>query len=131
MPGHAYLGLALLESGKPREAIPALEDSQKLQDIVVVYTWLIRAHRAAGDPAKAEQMTKELEARGRREYLPPYYMAALYGHGGDRVRAFAELERALREKTGAMVWTKVDPALDPLRGDARFAAVVGKTHALR
>jgi serine/threonine-protein kinase len=131
MPGHAYLGLALLESGKPREAIAALEDSQKLQDIVVVYTWLIRAHRAAGEIGIAERMTKTLEARGKREYLPPYYMAALYGHGGDHARAFAELDRALRERTGALVWTKVDPALDPLRADARFGGVVGKTHAVR
>jgi hypothetical protein len=37
-----------------------------------------------------------------------------------------ELERALRERTGALVWTKLDPALDPLRADTRFAAVVGR-----
>jgi eukaryotic-like serine/threonine-protein kinase len=121
MPGHAYLGLALLESGKPREAITALEESQKLQDIVVVQTWLIRAHRAAGEVAIAERLTKELERRGKREYLSPFYMAALYAHGGNRDRAFAELDRALSERTGAMVWIKVDPALDPLRADARFA----------
>jgi TolB-like protein len=120
MPGHAYLGLALLESGKPREAIEALDASQKLQDIVVVLTWLIRAHRAAGDAAIADRMTRELERRGKREYLPPFYMAELYAHEGDRDRAFAELDRALKERTGAMVWINVDPALDPLRGDARF-----------
>ncbi len=130
MPGHAYLGLALLEAGRPREAIAAFEQSQKLQDIVVVATWLIRAHRAAGDAETAARMTKELERRGKREYLPPYYMAALYAHRGDRDRAFAELDRALRERTGALVWTKVDPALDPLRGDGRFAGVVGKTHRI-
>ncbi|HEV7763964.1 MAG TPA: protein kinase [Thermoanaerobaculia bacterium] len=127
MPGHAYLGLALLESGKPRAAIEAFEASQKLQDIVVVATWLIRAHRAAGDLATADRMTKELEARGRREYLPPYYMAALYAHRADRDRAFAELDRALRERTGAMVWVNVDPALDSLRADRRFTAFTTKT----
>ncbi|HEX6641765.1 MAG TPA: tetratricopeptide repeat protein, partial [Thermoanaerobaculia bacterium] len=126
MPGHAYLGVALLESGKPREAIAALEESQKLQNIVVVATWLIRAHRAAGDVAIADQMTKELERRGQREYLPPFYMAALHAHRGDKDRAFAELDRALKERTGALVWTKVDPALDPLRSDPRFAAVLAK-----
>jgi hypothetical protein len=48
-------------------------------------------------------------------------MAALYAHRGDRDRAFAELDRALRERTGALVWLRVDPALDPLRNDPRFA----------
>ncbi|HEX2059432.1 MAG TPA: protein kinase, partial [Thermoanaerobaculia bacterium] len=119
LPGHAYLGLALLESGRPREAIPELEASQKLADIVVIFTWLIRAHHAAGDRATAAKLVKDLERRGRREYLPPYYMAALYAHLGDRDRAFAELDRALRERTGALVWTTVDPALDPLRADPR------------
>jgi serine/threonine-protein kinase len=128
MPGHAYLGLALLESGKPREAIAPLEESRKLQDIVVVFTWLIRAHRAAGDTALAEQMDAELARRAKREYMPPYYTAALYAHQGNRNRAFAELQRALRERTGALVWTKVDPALDPLRNDTRFSAVLSKTH---
>jgi serine/threonine-protein kinase len=128
MPGHAYLGLALLESGKPREAIASLEQSRKLQDIVVVFTWLIRAHRAAGDAALAEQMDAELARRAKREYMPPYYMAALYAHEGQRDRAFAELDRALRERTGALVWTKADPALDPLRDDPRFAAILAKTH---
>ena len=124
MPGHAYLGLALLESGKPREAIAAFEASQNLQDIVVVFTWLIRAHRAVGDTAEVERMTKELARRGKSEYMPPYYMAALHAHRGEKDRAFAELDRALRERTGALVWTKVDPALDPLRSDPRFAKVL-------
>ncbi|MDQ3280415.1 MAG: protein kinase [Acidobacteriota bacterium] len=121
MPGHAYLGLAYLESGHAPDALTALNQSQKLQDIVVVFTWLIRAHMAAGDLARADALTKELEARGRREYLPPYYMAALYAHRGDPDSAFAELDRALRERTGALVWLRVDPALDPLRNDPRFA----------
>lgn len=127
MPGHAYLGLALLEAGHPAEAIAALEQSQKLHDIVVVATWLIRAYAAAGHRAEAEARARALEARGRREYLPPYYMAALHAHRGEKDRAFAELDRALRERTGAMVWLRVDPALDPLRRDPRFARFVTAT----
>jgi len=126
MPGYAYLGLAYLESGKPREAVAAFEKARELQDIVVVFTWLIRAHLAAGDDTEAQRLTRELEKRGRREYLPPYYMAALDAHRGKTDRAFAELGRALQERTGAMVWLTVDPALDPLRADARFAKLVAR-----
>jgi eukaryotic-like serine/threonine-protein kinase len=121
MPGHAYLGLAYLESGKPREAIAALEESQKLQSIVVVGTWLVRAQQAAGNTAAADRLANDIEKKP--EYLPPYYMAALHAHRGNRDRAFAELERALRERTGALVWLRVDPALDPLRNDPRFAGI--------
>jgi len=114
-PAHAYLGVAYLEAGKPREAIAALETARKQLDIVVFETWLIRARLAAGDESTARRMAADLEARGKREYLPPYYMAALYAHLGDRNKALAELDRAVKERTGALVWMNVDPALDPLR----------------
>jgi hypothetical protein len=59
-------------------------------------------------------MTRELVQRN--EYLPPYYMAALYAHLGDKPKALAELKRAYAERTGALVWIKVDPGMDPLQG---------------
>jgi eukaryotic-like serine/threonine-protein kinase len=119
MAGHAYLGLAYLESGKPKEALASLGTARQLLDIVVIRTWLARAHLAAGNRAEAEAMLREIESRGEREYLPTYYMAVLYAHMGQRDRALRELERAKAERTGAMVWVNVDPALDVLLTERR------------
>lgn len=113
MPGHAYLGLALLESGRPREALVALHRAQKNLDIVVVRTWLARAHAASGDRETAERMLKEIESG--RDYRPPYYMAALYAQLGDLDAAKGELARARSERSGALVWFEVDPAMDRVR----------------
>jgi serine/threonine-protein kinase len=121
MPGYMYLGLAQLESGRAQEALASFETARKNLDIAVVRTWLARAHLAAGNREAALKITHDLERSG--GYLPPYYMAALYAHLGDRDRAFRELQRAVRERTGALVWLKVDPALDPLRSDPRFAKI--------
>ena len=117
MPGYAYLGLALLESGRARDALDPIETARQQLDIVVVRTWLARAHHAAGDRATALRLLREIE-RGR-EYRPPYYMAALYAQLGDLDRARRELERARRERTGAYVWFNVDPAMDRLRSGVR------------
>ncbi len=122
MPGHAYLGLAYLEAGRPRDAIEPLRTARKELDIPVFVTWLARAYLASGDRTTAEKLLRELERKN--EDLPPYYMAVLHAHFGDHDRAFAELDRALRERTGALVWLNVDPALDPLRKDPRFAKFV-------
>ena len=125
MAGHAYLGLAYLESGRAREGLVSLGRARKLLDIVVIETWLARAELASGNRAAAEKILRDLESRGSHQYLPPYYMAALYAHLGNRDRAFAELNRAVAERTGAMVWVEVDPALDPLRNDPRFRSISG------
>ena len=122
MPGHAYLGLALLESGRAREAIAPLETARKQLDIVVVRTWLARAHHAAGDRETALRMLHDLE-RGK-DYRPPYYMAALYAQVGQLDRARAEITRARTERTGAYVWFNVDPAMDKFRSAAPVAAAL-------
>lgn len=119
MPGHAYAGIAYLEAGRAAEALGPLTLAREELDIPVFVTWLARAHLAAGDRQEALELLAGL--RRSQQYLPPYYMAALYAQLGDRDRAFAELERARKDRTGALVWVKVDPALDPLRTDPRFA----------
>jgi hypothetical protein len=43
---------------------------------------------------------------------------------GDRDRAFEWLEKALEERDPMMVYLRVHPRLDPLRGDPRFDALV-------
>ncbi len=114
MPGYAYLGLAQLESGRAAEALASFETARKNLDIVVVRTWLARAHLATGHREEALKILRGLESS--REYLPPYYMAALYADLGDRAKAQRELARARRENTGALVWFNVDPAMDAMRG---------------
>ena len=113
MPGYAYLGLAQLESGRAREALSSFETARKNLDIAVVRTWLARAHLAAGERDEAMKIVRALQSS--RDYLPPYYMAALYSDLGDRTRAQRELARARRERSGALVWLNVDPAMDELR----------------
>ncbi|MGZ5433210.1 MAG: tetratricopeptide repeat protein, partial [Thermoanaerobaculia bacterium] len=113
MPGYAYLGLAQLESGRAREALSSFETARKNLDIAVVRTWLARAHLAAGERDEAMRIVRALQSS--RDYLPPYYMAALYSDLGDRTRAQRELARARRERSGALVWLNVDPAMDDLR----------------
>ena len=113
MPGYAYLGLAQLESGRARDALASFETARRNLDIAVVRTWLARAHLAAGERDEAVRITRALETS--RDYLPPYYMAALYSDLGDRKRATRELARARAERSGALVWLNVDPAMDELR----------------
>ena len=83
---------------------------------------LAHAQARAGHPARARELLGELAAGGR--YVPPYEVALVHAALGERAQALGLLERAYTERTPSIVFIRVDPALDPLRGEARFKALL-------
>ena len=77
----------------------------------------------AGRRNDALAVLKELERRRASEYVDAYYMALLRDAVGRRDEAFEELARACEEGSTALSILDVDPKMDPLRGDRRFARV--------
>jgi TolB-like protein/Tfp pilus assembly protein PilF len=53
-----------------------------------------------------------------------YFAAAMAAQAGDIDDAFSELNRAIDARNLFLIYTKIDPLFDPLRGDARFAAAL-------
>ena len=56
----------------------------------------------------------------------PELLGYLYARLGDADKAIAWLNRALDEQPDRMLWLKVDPRLESLRGDPRFAALLAR-----
>ena len=50
-----------------------------------------------------------------------YNVALIYIGLGEKDRAFDSLEKAYKERSDLLVYLKVDPRLDTLRSDPRFA----------
>ena len=53
----------------------------------------------------------------------PYQYAEIYAQWGDRPKALASLEAAMRSRDAGLVYLKTDPLLDPLRKEPRFQAI--------
>ena len=53
-----------------------------------------------------------------------YQYAEIYAQWGDRKAALDWLEKAMRLRDPGLVYTKVDPLMDPLRKEPRFQAVM-------
>ena len=66
----------------------------------------------------------ELRELSKRRYVSSYRVAAIHLGLGETERAFEWLERAVEEHDAWLVWLKVDPVLDDLRPDPRFADLV-------
>ena len=124
---HRNLGLAYLQQGKCAEAIEALSDAVKHSCGGLAFeSYLGFAYGVAGERDKSLQVLDNLQALDRERYVPAYNFAVVYTGLGDFDKAFEWFEQAFRERSGFLPFLKVEPAVDVLRADARFADLLGR-----
>ena len=55
-----------------------------------------------------------------------FLIAEIYVALGDKDGAFRSLDRAFTDRSGTLPWIKVDPHFVSIRGDARYAELLGR-----
>lgn len=75
----------------------------------------------AGQTEAAQRIIGQLETDVRQQNVGRYEIALVYAGLGEKDQAFDWLEAAYRAHDVGLVYLKVDPCLDPLRSDPRFA----------
>jgi hypothetical protein len=68
----------------------------------------------------------QLEKESKSKYVSAYWMATLQVGLANKGAAFQWLEKAYEERSGGMIWLSVDPRMDSLRSDARFATLLDR-----
>jgi DNA-binding winged helix-turn-helix (wHTH) protein len=126
---HPYSQLARTYYGKALEFAgdtnAALEQYQRARFMSPELPW-VRALEArcmanGGETKEALSILCELEELRETEYVDPYHLALLLDALKMRDRAFDELERAYREQSSMLFLLDIDPKIDCLRSDPRFA----------
>jgi serine/threonine-protein kinase len=84
---------------------------------------LARACALAGRREEAQRLLDELTAGAP---VSAYRVATVHAALGDADATFAWLERAADEHDHWLVWLRVDPMLEAVRADPRFAALVAR-----
>lgn len=87
---------------------------------------LARTYALAGRKSEALALLEELNELSTQTYVSPYRIAAIYSALGDKDRAFQWLEHAYEGRDGWLIWLAVDPVVDSLRSDRRFAELVSR-----
>jgi TolB-like protein/Tfp pilus assembly protein PilF/class 3 adenylate cyclase len=124
---HYTLGMVLQLKGDVPTAIAEYAKAQQLSDDLRIQVLLANIKALSGDKEAAVRMLAELEELSRHRYVRSYWRALLYLSLGKRDEAIRWLEKGVADHEGLeIVWIKVDPLLDPLRGDPRFEALVQK-----
>jgi serine/threonine-protein kinase len=116
-------GLVALARGEWGEAEAAFREALSLGPSSAYSAGGLGAALAhAGRVPEAREILAELTLRRAQRYVAPVPFALLHVALGETDAALADIERAHAERRGWMAYLRVDPLLDPLRGDPRFAA---------
>jgi TolB-like protein/Tfp pilus assembly protein PilF len=124
---HTVLGEALDEEGAHDAAIVEFQKARALNDDPAVLGMLGRAYGLSGNRMEAEKMLDQLKELSKQRYVAAYSFALVYLGLGDKNEALHWLEQSYQDRAGSDIgYIRVDPLLDPLRGDPRFEALAEK-----
>ena len=106
------------------EAIAEYRKSLAANDDPYVKALIVRALAKSGQRAEAVKMFDELKSEAAKRYVPNYSFAVAYTALGDKEQALSWLDKDVTERSAFAIFASVDPALDDLRTDARFKALL-------
>ncbi|MCI0402423.1 MAG: protein kinase [Acidobacteria bacterium] len=119
------LGRAYKQKGMYEAAIAEFRRALALSaDNLDARAGLGQAYALSGNKLGAKNVLAQFEQMSKKRYVPAYYVAEVYVALGEKEAAFRWLEKAYEERSDWLVFIKVEPRLDPLRGDPRFADLV-------
>jgi DNA-binding winged helix-turn-helix (wHTH) protein/tetratricopeptide (TPR) repeat protein len=123
--GLFQLGQAYVELGESELALDALNNAGRFSGgnskVISLRGYLFAK---LGRTNEALQVLNTLEAIARDRYVPPYAMAQVHLGLGHWDHALEWLERACDARDVHLVLLPADPKWDPVRGNARFVALL-------
>jgi TolB-like protein/Flp pilus assembly protein TadD len=120
----AYSQIAISLWGLKRfaEALPyALTFNELIPDSAYVKYQLCFTLAKAGRRAEAQGVLEEIKSLARDGYVKPYFLGMAHTALGEFDAAFDYFEQSFNEDDPWMLWFGVEPMLEDLRRDARYA----------
>jgi eukaryotic-like serine/threonine-protein kinase len=122
---HQVLGQARLMKGDSVRALPEFRRALELEPSnPLLVGFLGNAYAATGNRAAALALLDTLRMRATRGYVQPYAYAVIYAGLRDHERTFHWLEQCIALRSEEIVFLQVDPAMDAMRPDPRFAPLL-------
>lgn len=119
-----WRGFILREQKHAGRALDDFEEAVRVSDRApVALGTLAHGYAIAGHRDRARDLLTELLDRARASYVPAFFVAIAYIGLGEQTQALEWLERTVEERSNWALYFPMDPFLDPLRDDPRFAAL--------
>jgi len=124
-PALKFLGISYLQKGDFGAALAALEGGVTASGRnSLMLASLGHAYAVAGARDRAQELLLDLKKLEPGVYVPSICSAFIQLGLGAIDAVFAELDKAFEERSGWLVFLRVDPRFDRLRDDSRFAALL-------
>lgn len=121
---HAFLALAYEQKGDWAKAVAEMERAYELDKDQDGLSQLGHIYAMSGRTADARRVLRQLEELSGRRYVSAYNFAVLYAGLGERDEAFRWLQKVEDDRSEWFAAVNVDPRLDVLHSDPRFAGVL-------
>jgi serine/threonine-protein kinase len=124
---HWGLGITFRQMGMFKEAIGELNKALDLSGASpIISGHLGYTYALAGDREAAQKIIEELQQLSNRRYVSSVGLALVHIGLGDKNQAFEALQRAYEEHDFPLVFLKVAPWFDTLRGDTKFRDLLSR-----
>ena len=124
---HVWLAMTLLQQKQYPQAIDEFQKGLQFSGGNPIYLALLGSgYGHAGRRAEAQAVLQKLQTISRQRHVTPESFSLLYVGLGDYNQVFAYADKAYQEHSGMINRIKVDPILDPVRSDPRFAQLLTK-----
>jgi DNA-binding SARP family transcriptional activator/TolB-like protein/Flp pilus assembly protein TadD len=124
---HLGAGLAQVQLGDYDRALAEYHQAARIIGGPHPTTLALMGHAEglAGRTERAAAIRRQLaDLRTAGTYVAPHHLALVSIGLGDLRSALDLLEESVAERSAAMLYARIDPVVDPLRGEARFQALV-------
>jgi serine/threonine-protein kinase len=126
---YEYRGYVYEVQKRYREELEAFEKAEELlPDSLEIKAEIARARALNGQVHEARTTLNELTAQSKDRYVVAFDIAMIYEALGEKDPAFEWLEKACDEHSYQISGLAVDPRLDGLRNDPRFAELLNRIH---
>jgi DNA-binding winged helix-turn-helix (wHTH) protein/Flp pilus assembly protein TadD len=125
IPAHYNLGQAFVQKRMHKEAIAEFQQTnQQIGDDPESLAALGYVYAVSGRPNDALNLLAKLRILQTQRYVSPYDLALIHVGLDDKERALECLENACVDRSVPLIEIKVEPILDKLRNDPRFAELI-------
>ena len=123
-PPHYGLAMAYEQKREWDKAIPEMERANQIEMTQDGLAQLGHMYAVSGRTADARRVLRQLIEMSHKRYVSPYNIGVLYVGLGDIDQAFRWLQKVDEDRSDWFLCVNVDPRLEALHSDPRWAGIL-------